>query len=84
MTQFGNDDVNAAGREIKCGRQADGTGAYDEHGGSQFGQWAPSLIYRQLAISRRAGSALDDLLVQFVIHHLDRAVDLGIGHAQLM
>lgn len=43
MTQLGDDDVNAAGREIKCGSQADGTGADDEHRGSQLGQWAPSL-----------------------------------------
>ena len=42
MTHLGDDDVNAAGREIKCGSQADGTGAYDEHGGSQFWQWVPS------------------------------------------
>jgi hypothetical protein len=32
----------------------------------------------------RAGSARHDLLVQFLIYDLDRAVDLGIGHAQLM
>jgi hypothetical protein len=31
-----------------------------------------------------AGSACHDLLVQFLIHDLHRAVDLGIGHAQLM
>jgi hypothetical protein len=36
------------------------------------------------AASRPAGSALHDLLVQFMIDDLDRAVDLGIGHAELM
>jgi hypothetical protein len=35
-------------------------------------------------MSRRAGSAFDDPLTQFLIDDLDRAVDLGIGHAKLM
>ena len=30
------------------------------------------------------GSARYDPIVQFVIYDLDRAVDLGIGHAKLM
>jgi hypothetical protein len=34
--------------------------------------------------TRRAGSALYDLLVQLLIHDLDGAVDLRIGHAELM
>src|SRR6266513_2183867 len=34
--------------------------------------------------SVRARSARHDPLVQFLIHDLDRAVDLGIGHAELM
>ena len=43
---YGDHDVNAAGGEIKCSRQADGTGADDEHRGSQLGQLAPSIEYR--------------------------------------
>src|SRR6478735_3238521 len=34
--------------------------------------------------SRRAGTAYHDSLVQFLIDDLDRAVDLVVGHAELM
>src|SRR5882757_11186302 len=34
--------------------------------------------------SRRAGTTRHDLLIQFLIHDLDRAIDLGTGHAKLM
>src|SRR6266568_2661444 len=33
---------------------------------------------------RRAGTTRHDLLIQFLIHDLDRAIDLVIGHAKLM
>jgi hypothetical protein len=34
--------------------------------------------------SRRALAALHDPLIQFLIHNLHRAINLGIGHAELM
>ena len=34
--------------------------------------------------SQRARSAYQDLLIEFLIYDLDRAVDLGIGHTELM
>ena len=43
-----------------------------------------AILELRWSTSRRAGSARHDLLVQFLIYDLDRAVDLGIGHAQLM
>src|SRR5713101_9923798 len=43
-----------------------------------------SVILLPLCCSRRAGTTHHDLLIQFLIHDLDRAVDLGIGHAKLM
>jgi hypothetical protein len=35
-------------------------------------------------VSRQAGTTRHDLLIQFLIDDLDRAIDLGVGHAELM
>src|ERR1700692_3475199 len=42
------------------------------------------IAFVMVSASRRAGAARHDLLVQFLVDDLDRAVDLGIGHAELM
>src|ERR1700676_4086180 len=43
-----------------------------------------AILELRWSTSRRAGSARHDLLVQFLIYDLDRAVDLRIGHAKLI
>ena len=41
-------------------------------------------LKRNVRALLQAGAARHDLLVQFLIHDLDRAVDLGAGRAELM